>query len=50
MKKNDAITDINEGMLTVSKYTEDEIEELNFKDFIHPHIPQKYIDNTWEKN
>lgn len=49
MKENGAITYMNEGMLTVSKYTEDEIEELNFKDFIHPDIPQKYIDNTWEK-
>lgn len=49
MYANGNITYMNKSMLDVVKYTPEEAETLNFNDIIHPNIPQKYIDETWEK-
>lgn len=49
MYANGNITYMNKSMLDVIKCTPEEAETLNFNDIIHPNIPQKYIDETWEK-
>ncbi|MGP2655979.1 response regulator [Malaciobacter sp. WC5094] len=47
MNDNGDITYMNEGMLDVSKYTKEEIKNINFNDLIHPDIPKKHIEETW---
>ncbi|RXJ60670.1 response regulator [Candidatus Marinarcus aquaticus] len=49
MYANGNITYMNKSMLDIIKCTPEEAETLNFNDIIHPNIPQKYIDETWEK-
>lgn len=48
MKADGSITYMNESMLLVSGYEKNDIKNLNFKDIIHPDIPSKYINQTWE--
>ena len=48
MKENGAITYMNTKMLETSGYQESDIKKLSFDDIIHPDIPKKYIENTWE--
>lgn len=48
MNEDGNITYMNKSMLEISKYKESEIEALQFKDIIHPDIPKKFIDETWD--
>jgi PAS domain S-box-containing protein len=47
MYKNGDITYMNESMKEVSKYSDEEVANLNFSDIIHPDIPTKYLEDTW---
>jgi len=47
MYENGKITYMNNSMKEVSKYTDEDIKDLNFKDLIHPDIPNKYLEDTW---
>ena len=47
MHEDGKITYMNESMKEVSKYTDEELLELNFGDIIHPDIPKNYLDETW---
>jgi len=49
MNEKGDISYMNGSMLEVSGYEEAEIGTLNFNDIIHPDIPRKYIDSTWEE-
>ena len=49
MSEDGNISYMNESMRLVSKYEKNEIKKLNFNDIIHPDIPKKYIEETWEK-
>lgn len=49
MKEDGRITYMNKIMQEVSGYDKDEIENLNFENLIHPDIPKKYIEDTWEQ-
>jgi YesN/AraC family two-component response regulator len=49
MHENGHITYMNDSMKEVSKYSDKEIKNLNFRDIIHPDIPTKYIDETWDQ-
>ncbi|MGB7403748.1 MAG: response regulator [Arcobacter sp.] len=39
---------MNAAMMDVSGYNKEDISDLNFDDIIHPEIPKKFIDSTWE--
>ncbi|MGB5918148.1 response regulator [Arcobacter sp.] len=39
---------MNAAMMDVSGYNIEDISDLNFDDIIHPEIPKKFIDSTWE--
>lgn len=43
------ITYMNNAMLKVSGYIEDDIPKLKFEDIIAPEIPKKYIEMAWEQ-
>lgn len=47
MLENGQITYMNDSMKEVSKYTDEDIKNLNFSDIIHPDIPKKYLEDTW---
>lgn len=49
MTEDGNITYMNESMKLISKYNEKELKKLNFDNFIHPDIPRKYIEDTWDK-
>ena len=49
MHEDGNITYMNESMKNVSKYNDEDIKELNFKDIIHPSIPKNYIQETWNR-
>ncbi len=49
MYENGDITYMNDSMKQISKYDDEDIKNLNFCDIIHPDIPQKYIDDTWNQ-
>ncbi|WP_428025658.1 response regulator [Arcobacter sp.] len=42
------ISYMNNAMLEVLGYEEEKIKKLYFDEIIHPDIPRKYIDDTWE--
>lgn len=42
------ITFANTSLLETSKYTLEELKEINFDGLIHPDIPKVYLDKTWE--
>jgi len=48
LKRDGTITYMNESMFEVSGYKKEDLNILNFDDIIHPDIPKKYIDDTWE--
>ncbi|WP_419764719.1 MAG: response regulator [Arcobacter sp.] len=43
------ISYMNTAMLDVSGYNKEDVANLNFNNIIHPEIPKKYIDKTWEE-
>jgi len=49
MTQDGKITYMNTSMQEVSGYTKEDIKDLTFKQLIHPEIPQKFIDETWDK-
>jgi len=48
MTEDGDISYMNSAMLDISGYTQSDVKSLNFSHIIHPDIPQKYIDQTWE--
>ncbi|PLY11469.1 MAG: hypothetical protein C0626_02595 [Arcobacter sp.] len=48
MDEKGDISYMNTAMLDISGYDKEDVTNLNFNDVIHPEIPKKYIDNTWE--
>jgi CheY-like chemotaxis protein len=48
MKDDGQITFANKSLLEASLYSQEEIENLNFNNLIHPDIPKDSIDKTWE--
>ena len=48
MDGNGNITSMNDMMLEITGYKENDIAKLSFYDIIHPDIPKKYIEQTWE--
>ncbi len=48
MDKHGHIFYANESFLEISKYSIEEIMSKNFEDLIHPDIPKKYIEETWD--
>ena len=38
----------NKSLLEISKYTIEELRNINFDKLIHPDIPKQSIENTWE--
>lgn len=38
----------NKSLLETSKYTLEELQEVNFDGLIHPDIPKEQLDKTWE--
>lgn len=49
LKRDGTITYMNDAMLDVSGYTKEELGEINFNDLLHPDIPKKIIDETWNE-
>ncbi len=49
MHEDGNITYMNESMKNVSKYNDEDIKDLNFNDIIHPSIPKRYIQETWDQ-
>lgn len=49
MYDNGQITAMNKSMQDISGYTQEDLATLNFNDLIHPSVPKKMIDDTWEK-
>lgn len=49
MYDNGDITYMNKSMLDITKFSPEEVESLNFNNIIHPDIPKKYIDETWDE-
>ena len=48
MDENGKISFANKSLLEASKYTLEEIKNLNFNELIHPDVPKQSIENTWE--
>lgn len=48
MDENGVISFANKSLLLTSKYTLDELKNINFNELIHPDIPKQAIDDTWE--
>jgi len=48
MNEDGKLTFANKSFLEVTKYENEEIENLNFTDIIHPDIPQEFIEKAWE--
>lgn len=48
MTDDGKITFANKGLLKASSYSQEEIENLNFSDLIHPDINKESLDKTWE--
>lgn len=38
----------NKSLLEISKYTLEELKNINFNELIHPDVPKTSIENTWE--
>ena len=49
MNAKGEISYMNTAMCEVSGYDKEEITSLNFDDIIHPEIPKKYINRTWDE-
>ncbi len=48
MDENGNISFANKSLLEASKYTLEEIKNLNFNDLIHPDVPKQSIEDTWK--
>lgn len=48
MNEDGKISFANKSLLEASKYTLEEIKNLNFNDLIHPDVPKQSVENTWE--
>lgn len=48
MDENGVISFANKSLLFTSKYTLDELKNVNFNELIHPDVPKQAIDDTWE--
>jgi PAS domain S-box-containing protein len=48
MTDDGKITFANKSLLKASSYSQEEIENLNFNDLIHPDINKESLDKTWE--
>ena len=48
MDENGIISFANKSLLDTSKYTLEELKEINFNDLIHPDVSKQAIDETWE--
>ncbi len=47
MLEDGQITYMNKSMQEISGYNEQDLQELNFNNIIHPSIPKKMIEDTW---
>ena len=48
MDENGVISFANKSLLLTSKYTLDELKNINFNELIHPDVTKQSIDETWE--
>ena len=48
MDENGNISFANKSLLETSKYTLEEIKNLNFNELIHPNVPKQSIEDTWK--
>ncbi|PUE66571.1 response regulator [Arcobacter caeni] len=48
MDENGVISFANKSLLLASKYTLDELKNINFSELLHPDVPKQSIDDTWE--
>ena len=48
MDENGVISFANKSLLLASKYTLDELKNINFNELIHPDVTKQSIDETWE--
>lgn len=48
MDENGNISFANKSLLETSKYTLEEIKNLNFSKLIHPDVPKQSIEDTWK--
>ena len=47
MDENGNISFANKSLLETSKYTLEEIKNINFNELIHPNVPKESIEDTW---
>ena len=48
MDENGIITFANKSLLEASKYTLEELKNINFSELIHPDVPKQAIEQSWE--
>ena len=48
MNENGKISFANKSLLETSKYTLEEIKNLNFNELIHPDVPKQSVEDAWE--
>jgi CheY-like chemotaxis protein len=48
MDENGVISFANKSLLDTSKYTLEELKNINFSELIHPDIPKQAIESTWQ--
>lgn len=48
MDENGIISFANKSLLEASKYTLEELKNINFSELIHPDVPKQSIEETWE--
>jgi PAS domain S-box-containing protein len=48
MDENGIISFANKSLLNTSKYTLEELKNINFSELIHPEVPKQSIEETWE--
>ena len=48
MDENGIISFANKSLLEASKYTLEELKNVNFSELIHPDVPKQSIEETWE--
>ena len=48
MTEEGEITFANKSLVEISKHSKEELLTLNFDELIHPSIPKKYLEETWD--
>lgn len=48
MDENGVISFANKSLLEASKYTLEELKNINFNELIHPDVPKQAIEQSWE--